>query len=279
MTVTFPNRSEGFLLDEDNALRRHLMGLTVSDDAAQDRKVGVWFSHPDTETREQRYPYIIINLIDVTEASNRVHSGEYEPVSVPIDWLEQSMDVVVVPESSTTRGGVYNTAGIWVDTWRDEWATPLRFEGPAPVPVQIDYQVRAFSRHPRHSREIIAGLLGRKLPYRYGVLDMRDIDGSVRRTQLLDIAHAETIEDLKRLFVEVFTVRVDAVMPYSLDDLRVYEDDVVVTDIFLDVFDRVDFDRYRDVPLTSDHLGHGPYDQKAHLRLPQHQPDTRGETQ
>lgn len=280
----YPNLSQGFLLDEDNALRRHLMGLTVSDDAADPRKVGVWFSHPDNEVREQRYPYIVISLIDVTEASNRVHSGTYEPVSVPLDWLGGFGNVVLGTDSYGVVGA-YNALGRWSDVWDDRWGRPLRFEGPSPIPVQIDYQVRAFSRHPRHSRELIAGLLGRRIPYRYGVLDMRDIDGSIRRTQLMDIAHGESVEDQKRLFVEVFTIRVDSFMPYSMDDLIAYEDQFV-SDVFLDVYDGVDYGP-GDKPMTSDHTrgwetqgpdnyeretsGWAPYDRPAHLTLPQHQ--------
>ena len=37
----YPNASQGFLLDEDNALRQHLLGLTVNDDQKPSREVGV----------------------------------------------------------------------------------------------------------------------------------------------------------------------------------------------------------------------------------------------
>ena len=50
----YPNASEGFLLDEDNALRAHLLGMTVTDDQNRTREVGVWFSHPDLEIRSTR---------------------------------------------------------------------------------------------------------------------------------------------------------------------------------------------------------------------------------
>lgn len=271
LAPAYPNISEGFLLDEDNAMRRHLMGLTVRDDAADPRKVGVWFAHPDNEIREQRYPYIVISLIDVTEASNRVHSGNYEPVNVPLDWLGEYSQITLAEDDYGVLGA-YNALGRWSDVWDSVWNKPLRFEGPSPIPVQIDYQIRAFSRHPRHSREIIAGLLGRKVPYRYGVLDMRDIDGSIRRTQLLDIAHGESVENQKRLFVEVFTVRVDSFMPYSMDDLVVYEDDFV-SDIYLDVYNRPDF-VVGERPKSSDHrpvdAPWGGYNRPAHMKLPQH---------
>lgn len=198
----YPNASQGFLLDEDNALRTHLMGLTVSDDQSRTREVGVWFSHPDLEARNQVYPYIVISLIDVTEATDRVLSGYYDEF-VPAF----SFPISAVPEGATlgSDGKFYIP----------ESEYPVEFLSRPPIPVQIDYQVRIFSRHPRHARTILADFLGSKVPYRYGVLDMGSIDGSARRLHLLDIGHAETVENDKRLFVSSFTVRVDSYMPTS----------------------------------------------------------------
>jgi len=227
--IEYPKLSDGFILDEDNALRRHLMGLKVSDDASHPRKVGVWFAHPDKEIREQRYPYILLSLIDISEASNRVQAGFTQMSGVDLDWVAELMPGVILAPDENGITRAYNGDGLWSDVWRDSPSVPLRFFGPAPIPVQIDYQVRAFSRHPRHSRSILAGLLGRKVPYRYGNLDMRDIDGSIRRIELLDIAHGESVEDGKRLFVSVFTIRVDSFMPNGDENnLFIYEDEVVV---------------------------------------------------
>lgn len=197
----YPNTSQGFLLDEDNALRQHLLGLKVSDDQKREREVGVWFSHPDLEIREQTYPYIIISLIDVTEATDRVLSGFYG----------EFIEACSFPISALPEGAYLNEADNKFYIPESEY--PLEFFARPPVPVQIDYQVRMFSRHPRHSRRMLADLLGSKVPYRYGVLDMGNIDGSARRLHLLDIGHAETVESDKRLFVSSFTVRVDSFMP------------------------------------------------------------------
>lgn len=216
-----PNFSEGFLQDEDNALRNHLRGITVSDNQVPDRPVGVWFSHPDTEMREQKYPYMVITLIDVTEAKNRVMSGRSEVTGISVASLE---NVGIYPE--IYDGQVYNAAGLWNDIWMDTSSFPLKFYGHAPLPVQIDYQIRAFSRHPRHARSIVASFLGNKVPYRYGFLDMSYIDGSVRRLELLDISHGEQVENSKRLFITAFTVRVDSWMPYG-DDVEVIENALV----------------------------------------------------
>lgn len=218
----FPSLSEGFLLDEDNALRGHLMGLKVSDDADRERPVGVWYSHPDVEIREQKYPYMVITLIDVSEATNRIHSGRVEVTGVPLALLEdKGIDPVVVD------GKVYNGNGLWSDVWADQPSLALRFMATPPLPVQVDYQVRAFARHPRHSRQIVRDFLAQKVSYRYSYLDMSGINGEFRRLELLDISHGETVENNKRLFISAFTLRVDSFMPYG-DNVEVYEDQYVV---------------------------------------------------
>ena len=44
-----------FLLDEDEAIRDLLLGMTVTDQKANTtRNVGVWFGQPDQELRDQK---------------------------------------------------------------------------------------------------------------------------------------------------------------------------------------------------------------------------------
>lgn len=289
MTVTYPIISEGFLLDEDNALRRYLMGLYVSDDEVHERPVGVWYAHPDLEIREQRYPYIVISLIDISEAPNRVHSGDLPLQSIEMSWLSKQIEIELVETPDGIK--VYNAAGLWTDVWMDPPSVPLRFSAPAPVPVQIDYQVRAFSRHPRHDRAIIKNLLGRRIPYRYGILNMEDIDGSVRRMELLDFSHGESVESEKRLFVSVFTVRVDSFMPVGEGMIDVIEDQYVMR-VYLDIdaaesgpleshaFDKewVPFEalvaedgEFREHWMDREPASWQTYDRPSHYTLPQHE--------
>lgn len=219
----YPNLSEGFVLDEDRALHRYLKTppLQVWDATGNPRNVGVWFGHPDREIREQKYPYMIISLVDITEASNRTMSGvrTWENSSVPVWALP---DEAIVGED----GLVYNGAGNWSDIWNDRWCYPLKMFAEKPIPVQIDYTIRAYSRHPRHDREIIGGFLSRKFNYRYSWLPMADIDGTNRRLELLNVGHSETQEMGKRLFMSVFTIRVDSFMPAG--DVLVVEGQNVV---------------------------------------------------
>lgn len=237
----YPFYSEGFLLDEDRALHRHLKGLSVYDDAKNHRPVGVWFSQPDMEIRDQRYPYMVISLLDVTEAKNRVMTGTEEqpvpnfpeefltlqpvPVTVYVDswgdeWSERRTLADFIDPVMGHDGGMYNANGTWADVWLDTSSSPIEVLGPPAIPAQIDYVVRAYSRHPRHSRQIVRDFIGRKVAYRYSYLDMSDIDGTNRRMELLDVAHMEMVEDSKKLFMSSFTIRVDGFMPVQSYTVR-----------------------------------------------------------
>lgn len=48
--------SEGWIFDEDRALRDLLDDIKVSDSGRNNRRVGVWFGIPDQELRQQSYP-------------------------------------------------------------------------------------------------------------------------------------------------------------------------------------------------------------------------------
>lgn len=168
-----------FLLDEDQALREHLQGMVVhdqkSDGGSTERPVGVWFGQPDQELREQRYPYITIDLIDVQKDVQREMRGYGEVAD-------------------------YRNPG---DLTANE-----AYKDHLPIPVSIDYQVTSYCRHPRHDREIIAQLTFEKLPFRFGILELND--GTVRRMDVLDISKRDVTEQAKRLFVNNVTVRVSS---------------------------------------------------------------------
>jgi hypothetical protein len=164
-------------LAEDEALRNHLKGLTVSDQRSDNegvaRPVGVWFGQPDQEIRDQSYPYITIDMIDVAEARERAMRGVVSPY-----YLE--------PELSSDEG----------------WEIDM------PIPINIDYQVTTFARNPRHDRQILSQLMFDKLKLRFGYLLPNDT--TVRRLDVLDITKRDTVEAGKRLFMNAITVRVSS---------------------------------------------------------------------
>lgn len=176
-----------FLISEDEALRNLLIGMTVVDQKAVNnatpRKVQVYFGQPDQEIREQSYPYVTIDMIDISEDTARAHRGLTKP-----SYLSD-------PATDPSGDGVYDEN---TQDWYIHW----------PIPVNIDYQITTYSRQPRHDRQILGQMLSNKIPMRFAVLEPDD--GTVRRLDLLDVSKRDVTEQGKRLFVNAFTVRVSS---------------------------------------------------------------------
>lgn len=147
------------------------------------RKVSVYFGQPDQEIREQSYPYITIDMIDISEDPARAHRGLTKPSYLPD------------PATDKSGNSVYDEQ---TDSWYIHW----------PIPVNIDYQITTYSRQPRHDRQILGQMLSNKIPMRFAVLEPDD--GTVRRLDLLDVSKRDVTEQGKRLFVNAFTVRVSS---------------------------------------------------------------------
>lgn len=169
-----------FLLSEDKALRQKLESIEVQDQRADFegklRKVGVWFGVPDQEIRDQSYPYITIDMIDVNRDTSREMRG-----------------VIAAPAYILENAEIPANQGREIDL---------------PIPVNIDYQITTYARHPRHDRELLSQLMYTKLPLRAGVLDLDD--GTSRRLDVVDIAKRDMVEQGKRLFMNAITVRVSS---------------------------------------------------------------------
>lgn len=166
------------LLNEDKAIRNHLSGIVVSDDKNPARPVGVWFGQPDLEIRNQSYPYMTIDLIDVVEDSSRSMQG-----IMPLPYL---------PEG-------------WTATQQD--VTDKRLESPMPIPLFLDYQVTTYARQPRHDRQIISTIISTKLPYRRGSIEIAE-DNTRRPVFLTSYLKRDMNEGGKRLFRNIFNLRV-----------------------------------------------------------------------
>jgi hypothetical protein len=168
-----------FLLSEDKALREKVQGMVVEDQKSNGdmstRQVGVWYGQPDQEIRNQSYPYVTIDMIDVQRDPTREHRGLASP-----EYLNH------VPSSEAVNGFFINL----------------------PIPVNIDYQITSYSRHPRHDRAIVAQLLSTKFPLRFGYLETDD--GTIRRLDVMDVTKRDVTEQAKRLYVNAITVRVSS---------------------------------------------------------------------
>lgn len=164
-----------FILNEDKALKALISGLTVSDAGNPERPVGVWFGQPDPQIRQQSYPYITIDLVGVSEALERVHTG-YGPLS-------------------------YTPEGVDPDVYQETWK---------PIAVNLDYQITTYARQPRHDRQIMASLFSKnRLPLRFGLLAIPE-DNTVRRLDMIGFSKRDTTEGDKRLFSNVYTVQISS---------------------------------------------------------------------
>lgn len=166
-----------WLLNEDAALKAKLTGMTVSDgkNPPGTRPVGCWYGQPDLEVREQAYPYVTIDLIDIREATDRAMRNRVTLPYVP--------DGDPVPAAGTK---------IYYDY---------------PIPYDLDYQVRVWARHPYHDRAIVAELLRNRLPSRYGTLYIPE-DDTLRSMFMLGLVKRDVTEQQRRLFSTVLNVRV-----------------------------------------------------------------------
>jgi hypothetical protein len=164
-----------FILNEDTALKAALSGITVADSGNPARPVGVWFGQPDIEIRNQVYPYITIDLINVSIAQEREHRG-------------------YVKLSNTPEGA---------DPTK-EYMTDM------PIPMNLDYQITTYARQPRHDRQIMYELSkNTRLPFRFGGLEIPE-DGTLRRLDMLGFTKKDATEQNKRLFRNIYTVRVSS---------------------------------------------------------------------
>jgi hypothetical protein len=179
-----------FLLSEDEALRKKLQGMVVHDQRATNddvpRQVAVFFGQPDQEIRNQTYPYVTIDMVDIQRDSQREMRG-----LVDADYLAPA--------------GLGANENFLVDI---------------PIPVNITYQITTYSRQPRHDREILAQLLSVKLPERFGYLEIPEksvVVGNtttntitLRRLEVVNVVKRDVTEQAKRLFVNAITVRVSS---------------------------------------------------------------------
>lgn len=137
----------GFLLDEDEALKAALTGLTVADEQTNARSVRVRFGYGEMELTgnapgaQVSWPFITIALLDINFERDRAHRGR-----IFTDATETAL----------------------VDF---------------PLPVGIDYEIVSHARSARHDRQIVSALMQGVLIPQGGVLEVDD--GTVRRLDVL----------------------------------------------------------------------------------------------
>jgi len=189
-----------FLINEDAALKTMLQGITVADAGNSARPVAVYYGQPDKEIRQQTYPYITIDLISVREDPTRAHQG-----AVRLTYVPEGLGVTPV------NGRINKITNF-------------------PTPVDLYYQVSTWARQPRHDRQIAAALFGAgRLPFRFGQLDIPE-DGTARRLDMLGFSKRDTTEGGKRLFSNVYNIKISAeLFPELLAQVYTVTQDPTIT--------------------------------------------------
>jgi len=176
-----PTQGKGWLIAEDDAIKRYVNDLRVMDDTsgAGGRKVETWFRLPEQEQRERTYPYIVIDLVDIREANERAQVNRIK-VSTMHYSPPDPLPAEVVGKTITAD---------------------------RPVPVDIIYQIMSVARSARHDRQLQAALW-RKFPGKWGALHVPN-DDTARTMQLLERTSTWDVDEYgKRTFRTMYTVSV-----------------------------------------------------------------------
>lgn len=215
----------GFMLAEDEALKKYLTGITVpgQDPGSPRVPVGVWFRWPQGE-RQIKYPFITIDSITAEPAYELFHSNHLQST----EGLYRPSFSPHVPEPS---------AG-----WGVMGYSVLNY-----LPFRLVYQVNVYSRfnlHDRYLRSIFATDVFPQRPFWIGV----DADNTWRRTEQIGYAatdSAETTESgTKRVLRKVYTVSMLAEVPQQrLADAEFYK----VFRVFISAYDRERLEHFFDI--------------------------------
>jgi hypothetical protein len=169
-----------FIIAEDLALKTYLGNLIVSDQKNPSRPVKVWFGYPDVEIRDQSFPFLTIDLIDITPANERQTSGRL---------IDNDYRGTITP----VNNGVYSYD--------------------IPIAYDLSYQITSYARNPRHDRALMYQLFN-KFPSKFGYLrvpNKLETEFSARSMFLDGFVKRDAVDDEtgnRRLLRNVFSVRI-----------------------------------------------------------------------
>lgn len=186
MPVPMTTALSGFLLDEDEALKRKLTGYSLTNYANRKKfPIAVYFRFPDPEERERQVPHVAIDLIGVEFDAQRAHRALGFLVTDDPDEIDEA-----TPQATPVTGYLTNND--------------------FPLPWTLVYQLSAYARDPVQDRQL-QSMLYQLFPEQFGFLDMSTIDGSVRRADLLSVVRRDTVDNnSKRLYRNVYTIGVSS---------------------------------------------------------------------
>ena len=200
----------GFLLAEDEAIKKRLTGLTVTDDRDASRDVQVFFRYPEGET-ERHYPFITIEMIDLIHARNRQPSESelnyYNTAggaSAPANWQTAPNALTYWPSESSNFSQFTNKNSFPILSTNEF------------VPIDLVYQISTYTRTALHDRQMTSLMLRKVFPFRRGSIHV-DADNTDRRLELLDWTTADLLDAeagyRKRIFRKIYTLQMGAELP------------------------------------------------------------------
>lgn len=195
---------QGWILDEMYALKTYLSGITVVDGQMSNRPVGVWFNQPDPQIRNQVFPYITLDLIDVAENTAQVQS-----------WYGNDAPDYYPELPAAPAGEGYSTTQPYL------------------TPMLLTFQVSTWARNPRHDVAIMSALFHRQLHPRFGEIsvstDSTNTNGTRRRLVIRGFAKRDTTDDTqKRLYRNIWTVQMTSEIFFSPLDLTPEVQQVII---------------------------------------------------
>lgn len=199
----------GFILAEDDAIKRAFSGILVPDKDGNLSEVPVWFRMPEGE-RRQTYPFITIDLIGVNPNYKLWRS---------VFNVDPTNDVVFESPTDMTPGSyipdITNDPLAYV---QEETPDAVAVHLDPHIPMELLYQVTCHARSALHDRYLASRFMTDVViprPFWIGV----DADATWRRCELLQLTQADTMETTesgsKRIFRKVYTISMEAEVPQS----------------------------------------------------------------
>lgn len=200
----------GFLTAEDAALKSRLSQISVTDDRNATRVCDVFFRYPHDVT-EKAYPFITIDLVDISHATYRQHSETMYYYAHDVAGMSPSQ-IANYQEFNYYPSNV-GPDGMAALSEDGGFLTTESF-----VPVDLMYQITTWCRSQDHDRQLTAKIMRRVLPFRRGFIEIPE-DGTIRRLDFMDWSNQNILDQeaayTKRIFRKVYTVRMNAEIPAS----------------------------------------------------------------
>jgi hypothetical protein len=201
-----PEAGTGFLLAEEAALKKYLAGsISLPRPRKANAEVPIYFRWPSSE-RTIKYPYITIDLLDITPAYDLWHSSVNVAHSPAL--FEDS-------ETGDVREGLYYPS-VTPDVLPDGVdISDFGLQMGDYLPYRLMFQISTFASSPIDDRMIHANMIINVLPPRPFWIGV-SADHVWRRCELMQWTSAdsqETTEAGNRMFRKVYTISMETEIP------------------------------------------------------------------